>query len=237
MVSTLGQLEEENELRMKRHKETSKTAAPPLDPSSLLSKIGRGSTVKRYKKNGFIFAQGDVCVTLFFLQKGKVKRTVVSASGKEAVVGILGLGDFLGEGCLANLPRRVASAIALTDCVTIEIEKAVMIRMLRENPAFAESFITYLLNRNIRTEEDLLAQIFDKSEKRLARALLLLANFGEEAGPDHVLAEMSQETLAGIVGTTRARVNFFMNKFRRLGLVDYNGGIRIHRSLQGVLRG
>ncbi|MGA2860033.1 MAG: Crp/Fnr family transcriptional regulator [Candidatus Sulfotelmatobacter sp.] len=214
---------------------TSKTAELPLDPSSFLTKLGRGNTNKRYKKNRIIFAQGDVCTTLFFIHNGKVKRTATSAKGKEAILGILGPGDFVGESCLAALPRRIVSAIAMTDCVVVEIGKPVMIRILRENSAFAESFTTYLLNRKIRIEEDLIDQILNTSEKRLARALLLLSNFGKEVEPYHVVTDMSQETLATIVGTTRGRVNFFMNKFRKLGLIDYNGGIRIHKSLRGVL--
>jgi CRP/FNR family transcriptional regulator, cyclic AMP receptor protein len=216
---------------------TFKTAELPLDPSDFLAKVGRENANKRYKKNRIIFAQGDVCTKLFFIQNGKVKRTAVSAKGKEAIVGILSANDFFGESCLAGLTRRIVSVIAMTDCVIVEIEKPVMIRILRENPAFAESFTTYLLNRKMRIEEDLIDQILNTSEKRLARALLLLlANFGKDVKPDHVLTEMSQETLAAIVGTTRGQINFFMNKFRKLGLVDYNGGIRIHKSLRGVLR-
>ncbi|MFZ0679966.1 Crp/Fnr family transcriptional regulator [Candidatus Binatus sp.] len=218
---------------------TFKTAQLPLghlDPSNFLAKVGRGIANKSYRKNRVIFAQGDVCTTLFFIKKGKVKRTRVSAKGKEAIVGILGANDFFGESCMAGLPRRIVSAIAMTDCVVIEIEKRVMIRILRENPVFAERFTTYLLNRNVQIEEALLDQILNTSEKRLARALLLLANFGVEVKPDLIVTGMSQETLAAIVGTTRARVNFFMNKFRKLGLLDYNGGIQIHRSLRTVLR-
>jgi len=157
------------------HDMTSKTTQLSLDPSSFLAKLGRGNTNKTYKKNRIIFAQGDVCTTLFFIQHGKVKRTAASAKGKEAIVGILGANDFFGESCLAALPRRIVSAIAMTDCVVVEIEKPIMIRILRENPTFAETFTTYLLNRNIRIEEDLIDQILNTSEKRLARALLLLS--------------------------------------------------------------
>ena len=171
------------------HGMTSKTTQLSLDPSSFLVKLGRGNTNKTYKKNRIIFAQGDVCTTLFYIQHGKVKRTAASAKGKEAIVGILGANDFFGESCLAALPRRIVSAIALTDCVVVEIEKPAMIRILRENPAFAETFTTYLLNRNIQIEEDLIDQILNTSEKRLARALLLLSNFGEEVKPDRVLTE------------------------------------------------
>lgn len=216
---------------------TSKMAQLSLDPGSFLAKLGGGSTNKTYKKNGTIFAQGDVCTTIFFIKNGKVKRAAASARGKEAIVGILGANDFFGESCLAELPRRIVSAIAMTDCAVVEIGKPLMIRILRENPAFAESFTAYLLNRNIRIEEDLIDQILNTSEKRLARALLLLSGFGKEVEPYHVLTEISQETLAAIVGTTRARVNFFMNKFRKLGLINYNGDIRIHKSLRRVLRG
>ena len=182
-----------------------------------------------------MFSQGDPADSVFYIQKGKVKLTVVSEQGKEAVVAVLGPDEFCGEGCLAGQPRRMATAAAMTECEIMRLEKGAIIRILREEPAFSEMFVAHLLARTIRVEEDLIDQLFNSSEKRLARTLLLLAHFGQEGRPQPILAKVSQETLAGMIGTTRARVSFFMNKFRKLGFIDYNGGIEVHSSLLSVV--
>jgi len=172
---------------------------------------------------------------IFYIKDGKVKLTVVSQQGKEVVVAMLKEGDFFGEGCLAGQHLRVASAIALTECSVMKLEKAVVVKLLHEEPSFSEFFLAHVLSRNIKIEEDLVDQLFNSSEKRLARVLLLLANFGQEVVPHTAIPKISQETLAGIVGTTRSRVNFFMNRFRKLGYIDYNGGLKIHSSLLNVV--
>lgn len=183
-----------------------------------------------------MYSQGSPADSVFYLQKGKAKKTVVSDQGKEAVVALLGTGDFFGEGCLAGQALRLATVAALTECVIVRMAKASIIRVIHQEPAFAELFIAHLLHRNSRVEEDLVDQLFNSSEKRLARTLLLLANFGKEEGePEPVLAKISQETLAEMIGTTRSRVSAFMNKFRKLGLIDYNGHIEVHRSLLNVV--
>ena len=182
-----------------------------------------------------VFSQGDPADTVFYIQKGKIKLAVVSDAGKEAVIAILGSGDFLGEGCLAAQPIRMATATAMSDCSIVRLEKAAMIRVLHEEPAFSAMFLAYLLSRNLRIEADLVDQLFNSSEKRLARVLLLLAHFGKEGKPEPVVAKISQETLAEIVGTTRSRVSFFMNKFRKLGFVAYNGKLEVHSSLLNVV--
>jgi CRP/FNR family cyclic AMP-dependent transcriptional regulator len=182
--------------------------------------------------------QGTKCSAAdaaFFIQNGKVKLTVVSEQGKEAVVALSGPGEFFGEGCLAGQPRRMATATAMIECEIMRVEKQAMIRVLHEEPAFSEMFVSHLLERTIRVEADLVDQLFNSSEKRLARALLLLANFGKEGRPEPILAKISQETLAEMIGTTRARVSFFMNKFRKLGLIAYNGHIEVHSSLLNVI--
>jgi CRP/FNR family transcriptional regulator, cyclic AMP receptor protein len=183
--------------------------------------------------------QGDQADAIFYIQKGKIKLTVVSKQGKEAVVAILGVGDFFGEGCLAGQPQRMASASTMSDCSIMRLEKAGVIRLLHDQPAFSALFLHHLLSRNIRIEEDLVDQLFNSSEKRLARVLLLLANFGKESKPEPVIPKISQETLAEIVGTTRSRVSFFMNRFRKLGFVHYNGqftgGLEVHSSLLNVI--
>jgi CRP/FNR family cyclic AMP-dependent transcriptional regulator len=186
-------------------------------------------------QNGVIFSQGDPADAIFYIQKGKVKLTVLSKQGKEAVVAILGVGDFFGEGCLAGQPLRMATAISMTSCSIMKLSKTDVIRTLHEQPSFSEVFVAHLLSRNIRIEEDLVDQLFNSSEKRLARVLLLLANFGKEGTPQTVIPKMSQETLAGIIGTTRSRVSFFMNRFRKLGFVEYNGDLKIHSSLLNVV--
>jgi CRP/FNR family transcriptional regulator, cyclic AMP receptor protein len=206
-----------------------------FDPKSFLAKIGKGRTIAVYHKKQPIFAQGDPADALFYIQKGKVKLTVVSRHGKEAIVGIFGPTDFFGEGCLAGQPRRMATASALSDCSVVRITKPAAIQVISKEPRFAELLLSYLLSRNIRIEDDLIDRLFNSSEKRLARILLLLANFGKEGKPEQVIPKISQETLAEMVGTTRARVSFFMNKFRKLGFVQYDDGLEIHSSLLNVI--
>jgi CRP/FNR family cyclic AMP-dependent transcriptional regulator len=208
---------------------------PRFDPKSFLAKAGKDRTIAGYAKNSPIFSQGDPADALFYIRKGKVKLAVLSKRGKEAVVAILGAGDFFGEGCLAGQPQRMATAIAMFDCSIVRVEKAAAIRLLHDESAFSELFLSYLLSRNIRIEEDLVDQLFNSSEKRLARVLLLLANFGKEGKPELVIPKMSQETLAEIIGTTRSRVSFFMNKFRKMGFIEYNGGLSVHSSLLNVV--
>jgi CRP-like cAMP-binding protein len=208
----------------------------PFDPKSFLAKVGEGRTISKYRKDQVVFSQGDLADAVFYIQKGKVKVTVVSDRGKEAVVALLGGDEFCGEGCLAGQPRRMATATAMTDCTIMRLQKARIIRVLHDEPGFSEIFISYLLARTIRVEEDLVDQLFNSSEKRLARLLLLLANFGKEGRPEPIIAKISQETLADMIGTTRSRASFFMNKFRRLGFVDYNGsGLEVHSSLLNVV--
>jgi CRP-like cAMP-binding protein len=211
--------------------------APTFDPKVFLGfgKIGEGRTSAEFDKNQVVFAQGDPANAIFYIQKGRVKLTVVSSSGKEAVVAILGADDFFGEGCLTRQSQRVSTASAMDVCSIMRIEKARIVRLLHEEPAFSEVFVAHLLSRSIRVEEDLVDQLFNSSEKRLARVLLLLANFGKEGQPETVIAKISQETLAEIVGTTRSRVSFFMNKFRRLGFIDYKDRLEIHSSLLSVV--
>ena len=206
-----------------------------FDPKAFLSKVGRGRTIAKYRMNQVVFSQGDAADSVFFIEEGKVKVTVVSEQGKEAVVAILGTGEFCGEGCLAGQPRRMATATAMMECEIMRLEKTAVVRVLHEEPAFSEMFVAHLLARNIRVEEDLVDQLFNSSEKRLARALLLLANFGKEGRPEPIIAKVSQETLAEMIGTTRSRVSFFMNKFRELGFIEYNGGLAVHSSLLSVV--
>ena len=206
-----------------------------FDPKSFLSKVGQGRTIAEYRKNQTVFSQGDPADVVFYIQSGKVKLTVVSKQGKEAVVGILGPEHFFGEGCLAGQPLRMATASTLSECSIVRLEKRAAIRVIHNEPEFSELVLAYILSRNIRIEEDLVDQLFNSSEKRLARVLLLLANFGKDGKPEKVIPKMSQETLAEIIGTTRSRVNFFMNKFRKLGFVDYNDGLEVHSSLLNVV--
>src|SRR6202043_1145661 len=207
----------------------------PFDPKVFLSKVNGGRTISDYRKDQIVYRQGDPADTVFFIQSGKVKKTVVSEQGKEAVVALLGPGDFFGEGCLAGELLRLATVSAMTKCVIARMSKADITRVIHEEPAFAELFISHLLARNRRVEEDLVDQLFNSSEKRLARVLLLLANFSKEGTPEPVIAKISQETLAEMIGTTRSRVSFFMNRFRQLGLINYNGRIEVHRSLLNVV--
>jgi len=211
-------------------------AQPLLDSEFLQARIGSGRATLAFRKGEVVFTQGDSADAIFQIQKGKLKLTVVSSQGKEAVIALLTGGDFFGEGCLAGQIKRMCTATAMTDCVAARLEKPEMVRVLRDEPVFAESFLHHLLCRNIRIEEDLVDQLFNSSEKRLARVLLLLANFGKDEKAEPVIPKMSQEMLAEIVGTTRARVNVFMNKFRKLGFIDYDGGgLRVHSSLLHVV--
>jgi CRP-like cAMP-binding protein len=199
--------------------------------------VGHGKAVLNFKKNQHIFEQGDVADTIFYIQTGKVKITVVSDQGKVAVVGILEPGQFFGEGCLNGHPLRIATATAMDECTITAITKGAMIATLHNEPQFSELFVAYLLSRNSRIEEDLIDQLFNSSEKRLARLLLLLSNFGKEGSPQRINPNINQETLADMIGTTRSRVSSFMNKFRKLGLISYNGHIEVHSSmLSAVLR-
>jgi CRP-like cAMP-binding protein len=210
-------------------------AKPPFDPKVFLAKVNGGLGLRNYRKDQIVYRQGDPADSVFYIQSGKVKKTVVSEQGKEAVIAILDTGDFFGEGCLTGELLRLATVSSLMNCVIARISKADTTRVIHEEPAFAELFISHLLARNSRVEEDLVDQLFNSSEKRLARTLLLLANFGKEGRPEPIVAKVSQETLAEMIGTTRSRVSFFMNKFRKLGLIDYNGSIEIHSSLLNVV--
>jgi CRP-like cAMP-binding protein len=202
-----------------------------FDPKNFLAKVGAGKQVLEFHKNQHVFEQGDVADAVFYIQKGRVKLTVLSEQGKEAVVAILDPGQFFGEGCMNGHPLRIATTTAMENCVITSITKAAMIAALHDEPKFSEMFMAYLLTRNSRIEEDLIDQLFNSSEKRLARLLLLLANFGKEGIPQPISPNVSQETLAEMIGTTRSRVSYFMNKFRKLGLISYNGHIEVHSSL------
>jgi len=209
--------------------------APAFDAQAFLDSAGVARKVKEFKKKEAIFSQGDAAKNVLYIQKGAVRLSVVNENGKEAVVAVLGPGDFFGEGCLAGQPIRIGSAAAITVTTALLIEKKEMIRVLHVEHAFSDRFISYMLSRNIRVEEDLVDQLFNSSEKRLARTLLLLARYGKEDKPQKMVPKISQEMLAEMVGTTRSRVNFFMNKFRRLGFIRYNGGLYIDTSLLSVV--
>ncbi|HMJ22459.1 MAG TPA: Crp/Fnr family transcriptional regulator [Terriglobales bacterium] len=207
-----------------------------FDPRRFLATIGEGRKVVTFPKKHTIFAQGDAAGSVFYIQQGKVRLTVVSKIGKEATLGILSEGEFFGEGGLAGQPLRMGSATAMTDCELLQIDKKAMMQALHREHTFSDLFVAYLLARNIRYEEDLVDQLFNSSEKRLARILLLLAHFGKEGAPETVIPKISQETLAEMVGTTRSRVSFFMNRFRKLGFVDYGGnGLQVHSSLLNIV--
>jgi CRP/FNR family cyclic AMP-dependent transcriptional regulator len=209
---------------------------PSFDPELFLAKVGEGRSIGKYRKDQIVFSQGDPADAIFYIQKGKAKVTVVSEQGKEAVVAILGPDDFFGEGCLAGQPRRMATVSTMGEGLFMRLEKASVVRVIHDEPAFSEMFIAHLLARTIRVEEDLIDQLFNSSEKRLARMLLLLANFGKDGRPEPVIAKVSQETLAEMIGTTRSRVSFFMNKFRKLGFIHYDGGgLEVHSSLLNVI--
>jgi CRP/FNR family transcriptional regulator, cyclic AMP receptor protein len=207
-----------------------------FDPEAFLPKAAVGQTPIEFQKRAAIFSQGGDGDSVFYIQKGRVRVAVVSKRGKEATLALLGPGDFIGEDCIGLGQKRVASAIALTHCSLLQISRKQMLRAVHSDTEFSDMFVAYLLARNIRMQEDLIDQLFNSSEKRLARTLLLLANFGNKNGkPETVIPKISQETLAEMIGTTRSRVNFFMNRFRQLGFIEYNGGLRIHSSLLNII--
>jgi CRP-like cAMP-binding protein len=203
--------------------------------SKFLAEFGRWKAIKNLERNTVVFSQGDVANALFYIRNGTVKVTVVSNVGKEAVIAVLGAGDFVGEGCLAGQQLRASTATAMTECSILRLEKAAAVEMLQQEPAFSELMLSYMLKRAIRIEDDLVDQLFNSSEKRLARALLLLANCGQDGKPETVIPKISQEMLADMIGTTRSRVSFFMNKFRRLGFIEYDGTIEVRSSLLYVV--
>lgn len=213
----------------------SRVRKPAFDVEAFLAKTAGGRSILEYAKGKVVFSQGDPADAVFYIQKGQVNLRVISEQGKEAIVALLDAGCFFGEGCLTQQKRRMATAVTVTKSVIMRLEKAAIARVIREEPAFSEMFIAHLLERSIRVEADLVDQLFNSSEKRLARLLLLLANFGQEASPEPMIAKISQETLAQMIGTTRARVSVFMNKFRELGLIEYNSGIKVHNSLLNVI--
>jgi CRP/FNR family cyclic AMP-dependent transcriptional regulator len=206
-----------------------------FDPAVFFETAGEHRTILKHRKNENIFSQGELADAVFYIKKGKIKVTVVSKQGKEAVVAILGVDEFVGEGCLIGQPKRLATASAMTECATMRVAKTEIQRVLRDEPAFSQMFMTHILARNARVEEDLLDQLFNSTEKRLARLLLLLANFGKEGRPEPLIAKISQEMLAEMIGTTRSRVSHFMNKFRKSGFIDYNGHLEVHSSLLSVV--
>jgi CRP/FNR family cyclic AMP-dependent transcriptional regulator len=200
-----------------------------------LATVNGGRTQLIYGVDDIVFSQGDPADAVFYIQKGKIKIVVMSKRGKQAVVSVLGPGEFFGDGCLAGQPLRLATAVAVTECETMRIEKAAMVQVLHDEPDFSEMFMAHLLTRNSRVEADLVDQLFNSSEKRLARTLLLLANYGKERDPEPIAPKITQETLADMIGTTRARVSVFMNKFRKLGLIDYNGELKVNSALLNVV--
>jgi CRP/FNR family cyclic AMP-dependent transcriptional regulator len=206
-----------------------------FDPKAFLATVNHGRMVAPYRKGGVIYRQAAAADAVFYVQKGRIKITVRSQQGKEAVIALLGAGEFFGEGCLIGQPLRLATATAMVESEVMRVGKAEMMRVLHDEPAFGELFMAHLLTRNSRVEEDLVDQLFNSSEKRLARTLLLLANFGKEGGPEPITTPISQETLAEIIGATRSRVSLFMNKFRKLGFIEYNGHLEVHSSLLSVL--
>ena len=207
-----------------------------FDPTAFLASVGLGRTLRHYRPKQAVFSQGDPADAVFYIRQGKVRLSVLSKQGKEATIALLGSGDFLGEGCIASdQPIRLATAIAITECSILKIEKNRMLRTLHEEHGFSDMFVAYVVERHNRTQADLVDQLFNSSEKRLARALLLLSRVGKEAKSEAVVPQVSQETLAEMVGTTRSRVNFFMNKFRKLGFIDYNGGLEVNSSLLSVV--
>jgi CRP/FNR family transcriptional regulator, cyclic AMP receptor protein len=207
----------------------------PFDVEVFLHTVDGGRSVSIYRKNQNVFSQGEPADSVFYIQEGKVKVCVVSERGKEAVVALHGNGDFFGESCLNGHPLRMATVVTVTQCVIMRLDKAAIVRVIHDEPKFSEMFMSYLLSRNSRVEEDLVDQLFNSSEKRLARVLLLMANFGKEGKPEPVIAKISQETLAEMVGTTRSRVSMFMNKFRKLGFIEYNGALEVHNSLLNMV--
>ena len=212
-----------------------KRTALTFDPKDFLAKVGSGRTIAKYRKNHKVFVQGEPADSVFYILSGEIKVTVVSEQGREAVIAILGRDEFFGEGCLAGQKKRMSTAITHTESEIMRIEKPAIMAALREQPAFSGLFVAHLLTRTIRVQEDLVDQLFNSSEKRLARTLLLLANFGKEGKPETIISKVSQETLAEMIGTTRSRVSFFMNKFRKLGFIKYNGTLEVHSSLLSVV--
>ena len=210
-------------------------AALAFDPRAFLTRIEDAKTMREYRTKQVVFSQGDAADAVFYIQSGKIKLTVVSTRGKQAVIGVLERGSFFGEGCLAAQPLRMSTASAIQPSSIVRVAKSSMVRLLHREPEFAEVFTAYLLSRNVRIEEDLVDQLFNSSEKRLARVLLLLAQFGKESRPETVIPKVSQETLAAMVGTTRSRVSYFMNRFRKLGFIHYNGGLQVHSALLTVV--
>jgi len=208
---------------------------PDFDTATFLAQPANGRSIDRYRKNQVVFSQGDPADAVFYVQKGKLKVTVVSDRGKEAVSAILNPDEFFGEACLTGQVLRLVTVSAMTDVVVVRIEKPTMVRLFQEQPAFSQMFVTHILNRTIRVEADLIDQLCNSSERRLARLLLLLANYGNEGKPEPILAQISQETLAEMIGTTRSRVSFFMNRFRKLGFISYNGHIEVHKSLLNLV--
>jgi CRP-like cAMP-binding protein len=206
-----------------------------FDPVVFLETAAKGRTISTHRKKDIIFSQGNAADAVFYIKKGKVKVTVVSKQGKEAVVAIMGVDEFIGEGCLIGQTKHLATASAMTECVTMRVAKTEIQQVLRDEPAFSQMFMSHILARNARVEEDLVDQLFNSTEKRLARLLLLLANFGKEGRPEPLIAKISQETLAEMIGTTRSRVSHFMNKFRQAGFIDYNGHLEVHSSLLSVV--
>jgi len=219
----------------KRGKKIRKSEGGGFDPAVFLETVAKGRSISTHPRAQIIFSQGDAADAVFYIKKGKVKVTVVSRHGKEAVVAILGADEFLGEGCLIGQVKRIATASAMTECDVMRVDKPEIMRVLNEEPAFAQMFIARILVRSARVEEDLVDQLFNSTEKRLARVLLLLANFGKEGRPEPIVSKISQETLAEMIGTTRSRVSHFMNKFRDLGFIDYNGHLEVHSSLLSVV--
>jgi CRP/FNR family transcriptional regulator, cyclic AMP receptor protein len=206
-----------------------------FDPTAFFETAAKGRIISKHRKGEIIFSQGDEANAVFYIKKGKVKVTVVSKQGKEAVVAILGTDEFAGEGCLIGQPKRLATASAMSECVTMRVDKTEIQRLLRDEPTFSQMFVSHVLARTARVEEDLVDQLFNSTEKRLARLLLLLANFGKEGRPEPLMAKITQETLAEMIGTTRSRVSHFMNKFRQAGFIDYNGHLEVHSSLLSVV--
>jgi CRP/FNR family cyclic AMP-dependent transcriptional regulator len=208
---------------------------PSFSPKSFLAEANGGRHIVEYRKDQIVFSQGESADAVFYIQKGQVKVAVISEQGKEAIVALQGPDEFLGEGCLNGQRKRLATATAMTECAIMRVERTEMLQVLRDEPAFSEMFISHILARNARVEEDLVDQLFNSTEKRLARLLLLLANFGKEGRPEPIVAKISQETLAEMIGTTRSRVSHFMNKFRQLGFIEYNGHLEVHSSLLSVV--
>jgi CRP-like cAMP-binding protein len=219
----------------KRTKSPENATRVQFDPEVFFKTVAKGRAISIYEPKQVIFSQGNAADAVFYIKSGKVKVTVVSRHGKEAVVAILGKDEFIGEGCLIGQPKRLATATSMTGCEIMKVDKNEILRVLKEEPAFSQMFISHILARNARVEEDLVDQLFNSTEKRLARVLLLLANFGKEGRPEPIIAKISQETLAEMIGTTRSRVSHFMNKFRQLGFIDYNGHLEVHSSLLSVV--